>query len=117
MYNCLLQYLRKAGDLGHGLPAPDRTIEIKTRGTTMSRKAINREPTGERRIIQLHSDMTEAPSLPAVCERIRFYRKKKGMEQKQLANLRPTDSNEVEIDLLDLLGARADAVVLLEAVV
>ena len=26
------------------------------------------------------------------------------MEQKQLANLRPTDSNEVEIDLLDLLG-------------
>ena len=46
-------------------PSPDKTIEIKTRGATMSRKAINREPTGERRIIQLHSDMTEAPSIPA----------------------------------------------------
>ena len=61
----------------------------------MSRKAINREPTGERRIIQLHSDMTEAPSLPAVCERIRFYRKKKGMEQKQLAQMLGITGNAV----------------------
>lgn len=61
----------------------------------MSRKAINREPTGERRIIQLHSDMTEAPSLPAVCERIRYYRKKKGMEQKQLAQMLGITGNAV----------------------
>ncbi len=61
----------------------------------MSRKAINREPTGERRIIQLLSDMTEAPSLPAVCERIRFYRKKKGMEQKQLAQMLGITGNAV----------------------
>ena len=61
----------------------------------MSRKAINREPTGERRIIQLYSDMTEAPSLPAVCERIRYYRKKKGMEQKQLAQMLGITGNAV----------------------
>ena len=61
----------------------------------MSRKAINRKPTGERRIIQLHSDMTEAPSLPAVCERIRYYRKKKGMEQKQLAQMLGITGNAV----------------------
>ena len=61
----------------------------------MSRKAINRESTGERRIIRLHSDMTEAPSLPPVCERIRFYRKKKGLEQKQLAQLLGITGNAV----------------------
>ena len=61
----------------------------------MSRKAINRESTGERHIIQLHSDMTEAPSLPAVCERIRYYRKKKGMEQKQLARMLGITGNAV----------------------
>ena len=61
----------------------------------MSRKAINRDSNGERRIIQLHSDMTEAPSLPAVCERIRYYRKKKGMEQKQLAQLLGITGNAV----------------------
>ena len=61
----------------------------------MSRKAINRDSNGERRIIHLHSDMTEAPSLPAVCERIRFYRKKKGMEQKQLAQMLGITGNAV----------------------
>ena len=61
----------------------------------MSRKAINRDPAGERRIIQLYSDLTEAPSLPAVCERIRFYRKKKGMEQKQLAQMLGITGNAV----------------------
>ena len=61
----------------------------------MSRRPISRESSGERRIIQLHSDMTEASSIPNVCERIRYYRKKNGMEQKQLAQTLGITANAV----------------------
>ena len=61
----------------------------------MSRKAISRESSGERHIIRLHSDMGEAPSLPSVCEKIRYYRKKIGMEQKQLAQMLGITGNAV----------------------
>lgn len=56
---------------------------------------ISRESNGERRIIRLHSDMGEAPSLPTVCEKIRYYRKNRGMEQKQLAQILGITGNAV----------------------
>ena len=48
---------------------------------------MNRERNVERRIIKINPDGTEAPPLPAICEQVRYYRKKNGMEQKELAQM------------------------------
>lgn len=52
----------------------------------MPRRSIPRPAAPNRRIVDLKTGKTvEKPSLPIVCERIRFYREKAGMEQKALA--------------------------------
>ena len=51
----------------------------------MARRAIEPYPTNTRRIIQLSSRDGAPQETPVVCEQIRYYRKLRGLEQKQLA--------------------------------
>ena len=62
----------------------------------MSRRKIEREAPGQGSVIDMKTgDPVGQPPLPLVCERIRFYRKSQGMEQKAFA---------------EKIGARANAV-------
>ena len=51
----------------------------------MARRAIEPYPANTRRIIQLSSRDGAPQETPIVCEKIRYYRKLRGLEQKQLA--------------------------------
>ena len=51
----------------------------------MARRAIEPYPANTRRIIQLSSRDGAPQETPVVCEQIRYYRKLRRLEQKQLA--------------------------------
>lgn len=62
----------------------------------MPRKKIERPAKGTGKVIDMKTGkVVEKRSLPVICERIRFYREKAGMEQKQLAKLIGVTGNAV----------------------
>ena len=62
----------------------------------MPRKKIERPAKGTSKVIDIKTGkVVEKRSLPVICERIRFYREKAGMEQKQLAKLIGVTGNAV----------------------
>ena len=55
-------------------------------GTLMSRRKIERDTANKGNVIDMKTgERVEQPSLPIICDRIRFYRKNQGMEQKAFA--------------------------------
>ena len=62
----------------------------------MPRRSIERPARGTGNIIDMKTGKAaEGPALPALCERIRFFREKAGLEQKLLAKKIGVTSNAV----------------------
>ena len=62
----------------------------------MSRRKIERETSSKGNVINMKTgEPVEQASLPIICERIRFYRKNQGMEQKAFAEKIGTQANTV----------------------
>ena len=62
----------------------------------MSRRKIERDTTNKGNVIDMKTgERVEQPSLPIICDRIRFYRKNQGMEQKAFAEKIGTQANTV----------------------
>ena len=62
----------------------------------MSRRKIERDTSAKGNVIDLKTgERVEQPPLPVVCERIRYYRKNQGMEQKAFAEKIGTRANAV----------------------
>ena len=62
----------------------------------MSRRKIERDTANKGNVIDMKTgERVEQPSLPIICDRIRFYRKNQGMEQKAFAEKIGTQANTV----------------------
>ena len=62
----------------------------------MSRRKIERDTANKGNVIDMKTgERVEQPSLPIICDRIRFYRKNQGMEQKVFAEKIGTQANTV----------------------
>ena len=92
----------------------------------MSRRTFARPAAGEENMLDLKTGEYAKPALPVVCERVRFYRERRGMEQKELAarlgvtpmtvthwekgrarpdiNLLPDLARELGVSIYDLYG-------------
>ena len=93
----------------------------------MARRTFDRSTSGEGNVIDMKTGKpVERPTLPVICERIRYYREKQGIDQKTMAsklgitansisnwengrsrpdvNLLPAICKVLEISLLDLYG-------------
>ena len=62
----------------------------------MARKKIDLSTSGRAKVIDLKTgQLAEVPVLPVICERIRYFRALRGMEQKTLADLSGVTPNSV----------------------
>ena len=62
----------------------------------MPRRTFDRSTSGEGKVIDMKTGKpVEKPSIPIICERIRYYRELMGMEQKELARLLGITGNSI----------------------
>lgn len=62
----------------------------------MPRRTFDRSTSGEGKVIDMKTGQpVEKPSIPIICERIRYYRELMGMEQKELARLLGITGNSI----------------------
>lgn len=65
-----------------------RALQLLRQGAIMPRRKIDLSTTGEGTILEIKNGKpVEKPALPVVCERIKHYREKMGIEQKALAKM------------------------------